>query len=81
MPRDRLLAIFQALHLNDNAARPEDCPDRLYKLRPVIDHLLVRFAEVYTPERDISVDDFLFKFYGRLRFRTAQEGPLRNQGV
>ena len=69
MPRDRFLAILQALHFNNNEDMPEDCPDRLFKLRPVIGHLLLKFATVYTPKQDISVDDSLFKFYGRLHFR------------
>ncbi|XP_022095908.1 piggyBac transposable element-derived protein 4-like [Acanthaster planci] len=70
MPRDRFLAILQALHFNDNSAMPEDCPDRLFKLRPVIDHLLERFSTAYIPQRDIAVDDSSLKFFGCLRFGT-----------
>ena len=62
MPRDHLLAILQALNFNNNQDMPDDSPDWLFKLSPVIDQLSVRFAEVFTPQQDISVDDFLFKF-------------------
>ncbi|XP_022099413.1 piggyBac transposable element-derived protein 4-like [Acanthaster planci] len=81
MPRDRFLAILQALHFNDNSAMPEDCPDRLFKLRPVIDYLLEKFSNVYTPQRDISVDDSLLKFYGCLRFTTYNPRKRARFGI
>jgi hypothetical protein len=28
----------------------------LYKLKPILDHLNVKFRSVYTPECDVSVD-------------------------
>jgi DNA-directed RNA polymerase subunit RPC12/RpoP len=32
---------------------------RLYKLKPILDHLNAIFNSVYTPERDVSVDESL----------------------
>ena len=36
---NRFEKIKQFLHCNDNLARPENCDDRLYKIRPVVDAL------------------------------------------
>ena len=81
MPRDRFLAILQSLHFNDNTAMPDDCTDRLFKVRPVVDHLAQKFATVYVPQRDISVDDSLLKFYGRLRFATYNPRKRARFGI
>ena len=81
MPRDRFLAILQALHFHNNEDMAKDCPDRLFKLRPVIDHLLLKFDTIYTPDRDISVDDSLFKFYGRLHFKTYNPRKRARFGI
>nr|BAF82020.1 piggyBac transposase Uribo1 [Xenopus laevis] len=72
MPRNRYQILLRFLHFNDNAAAvPPNEPghDRLYKLRPLIDSLSQRFAEVYTPSQNICVDESLLLFKGRLRFR------------
>nr|BAF82021.1 piggyBac transposase Uribo1 [Xenopus borealis] len=72
MPRNRYQILLRFLHFNDNAAAvPPNEPghDRLYKLRPLIDSLSQRFAEVYTPSQNICVDESLLLFKGRLKFR------------
>ncbi|CAJ0947930.1 unnamed protein product [Ranitomeya imitator] len=43
--------------------------DRLFKIRPVIEHFSNKFAEVYIPQREICVDESLIHFKGRLQFR------------
>ena len=44
----------------------EEGHDRLGKVRPLIDHLSTNFAELYQPHRDVSVDEAMIKFQGRL---------------
>lgn len=54
----RFLKIFRFLHLNDNATMPQPKTpnfDRLYKLRPLVDHLTIAFQLVFTPYRHLSV--------------------------
>ncbi|KAL8605573.1 hypothetical protein ACOMHN_031510 [Nucella lapillus] len=43
--------------------------DRLYKIRPVVDHLHEKFQEVYQPRQVVFVDESLLLWKGRLIFR------------
>ncbi|CAJ0965480.1 unnamed protein product [Ranitomeya imitator] len=72
MIRKRFEAIHKFLHFRDNTdILPRDDPnfDRLFKIRPVIEHFSNKFAEVYIPQREICVDESLIHFKGRLQFR------------
>ncbi|XP_038071966.1 piggyBac transposable element-derived protein 4-like [Patiria miniata] len=64
MPRDRFMELLFHLHL-----RQADTNDRLYKVRPVIDTLTENFKSVYLPDSRISMDESLWKFKGRLKFK------------
>ena len=59
MSRNRYQSIMEFLHFNDNtfydAADPDR--DRLFKARPLTEHLVKRFKEVYIPSREISIDE------------------------
>uniref|UniRef100_A0A9J7X5K1 PiggyBac transposable element-derived protein domain-containing protein n=1 Tax=Cyprinus carpio carpio TaxID=630221 RepID=A0A9J7X5K1_CYPCA len=57
MPRNRFEIIWRFLHFSDNTTRPDNCTDRLYKIRPVLDHLVSKFREmyqVYNPQEPIK---------------------------
>ena len=43
--------------------------NKLYKIQPFLDLVVARFQEVYTPERQLAIDDTLIKFKGKLHFR------------
>ncbi|CAJ0935546.1 unnamed protein product [Ranitomeya imitator] len=84
MVRTRFEAIHKFLHYNDNARCPaRDDPnfDRLFKVRPVIEHFSKKFAEVYVPKRDICVDESLVHFKGRLRFRQYLPSKRARYGI
>jgi len=69
MLRNRFDKIKQYLHLSDktNAVpRGMDGHDKLYKTRPVLDHVLQRCQQEYNPGKNISVDEAMVKFKGRL---------------
>ena len=54
--------ILQFLHFHDNSTMlPQNDPqyDRLYKIRPVLDHLHEKFQEVYKPWQAVCVDESL----------------------
>lgn len=55
----QFLLIWRFLHFNDNQARPADCTDKLYKVRPVLDYLTTRFREMYQPNVNISIAEGL----------------------
>ena len=60
---------MQFLHLNDSEMQPaRGAPnyDRLYKIRPFIDHIIANFKKVYIPSQNVSVDESIIGFKGRL---------------
>ena len=70
MPRDMYCQILRYLHFVDNEALPTDRNDpnfdKLQKIKPVIDVVVRKFREVYTPERQLALDETMIKFKGRL---------------
>jgi len=78
MSRTRFLQILCYLHFADNScAPPHDSADynKLYKIQPFLDLVIARFQEVYTPERQLAIDETLIKFKGKIHFR--QFIPIR----
>ena len=66
--RDRFREIGRYLHFvnNDTLVPHGDLGyDRLGKIRPLIDHLSSRFKAIYSPHRDVAVDEAMIKFQGR----------------
>lgn len=59
------------IHFVDNTAYdPENDPfPKLFKLKPVLDYLFAKFKSVYTPERNISIDESLMLWKGRLSWK------------
>lgn len=69
MPYSRFTLLKKFLHF-ENMASVEECPNRkLLKIWPVYHFLNMRFAEMLTPERDISIDESLLLYKGRLSWR------------
>ena len=68
MARDRFQLILRFIHFSDNGAGLE--ADRLYKVRPVLDYLLHKFRTLYTPGKNIAIDEGVMHWRGRLAFRT-----------
>ncbi|GFR83467.1 PiggyBac transposase Uribo1 [Elysia marginata] len=71
MPRNRFQLILKFIHFNDNsqmAERNDPTYDRLYKIRPIVDHLFERFQSVYELRKDVCVDESLLLWKGRLIF-------------
>ena len=68
IPRDRFRYLSRYLHFANNEtlhSRGTAGHDRLGKVRPVIDHMSQKFAEVYNPHMEVSVDEAMIKFQGR----------------
>ena len=63
MPRERFLEILRYIHFNNNLELDKD--DRLYKIRPLIDHLNGKFKELAKPlAESLSVDEAMEPYYG-----------------
>lgn len=72
MSRNRFSQIWRFLHFCDEANIPAaDDPnrDKLFKVRPMLDLLLPRFQSVYVPSKNISIDESMIPFKGRIGFR------------
>nr|XP_039250401.1 piggyBac transposable element-derived protein 4-like isoform X2 [Styela clava] len=72
MPRDRFVEIHRYMHFCDEALAPRsDDPkkDKLFKIRGLLSLLLPLFESCYKPGQDLSIDESLIPFKGRISFR------------
>ncbi|XP_038124351.1 piggyBac transposable element-derived protein 4-like [Cyprinodon tularosa] len=69
MSRDRFVAIWRYLHLQNNQAADVNKDDKLWKMRWFLNYLLDRFQALYEVDGNVSVDESMIKFKGRLSFR------------
>lgn len=60
MSRNRFELLLQLWHFSDNQNCPEG--DRLFKVQPLIDKLIMKFQQAYTPNSTICVDESLVPF-------------------
>ena len=81
MSRDRFYSILRYFHFNNNATRPEDCTDRLYKVRPVYGMLIEKFKTVYTPGEHLPLDKGMLKWCGRLLFKVYNPQKPEKYGM
>lgn len=68
MTQKRFLFILKNLHLNDNTLMPQRESiefDKLYKIRPMVDHLNFVYESSFFPGRNLSVDETMVGFKGR----------------
>ena len=69
MKRDRFSLLMRFLHLNDSSQyKGEPGHDPLYKVRPFLTPLVDHFQSSYTLHREVSVDESMIGFKGRLGF-------------
>ena len=79
MCRDKYEQIRKMLHFTDPLS--EDPADSLTKLRSFLEKLVNSFRNNYTPYRNISVDEYLLLWKGRLKFRVFIPNKRENYGV
>lgn len=78
MSRNRFQLLCKFLHFTDNTQRPQDCEDALYKVRPVYDHFVKKFRDLYRLGEHISIDEGMLKWRGRLKFRVyIKDKPVK----
>jgi len=75
MSRKRFQLIQRYLHFNDNnaAGTNEDC---LYKIRTILDMAANNFRTNYVSDTEISLDEGMLGWRGRLRFRVYNPGKI-----
>jgi hypothetical protein len=65
MSRDRFFSLWHFLRFIDNNS-PPDKNDKVYKIRPIIEPLRENFQNVYNPNMEISVDESMISFKGKV---------------
>ena len=84
MKRDRFHKIQQYFHLADRTQNPpyrQPGHDRLHHVRTVMDEVLRRCTETYHPHQNVSVDEAMVKFRGRLSFRQYLPAKPTKYGI
>ena len=69
MPCLRFLQILRYLHFVDNEGADTDKTLKTWKVQKLLDYLVKRYRDVYTPRRELSVDETMLKFKGRLSIK------------
>ena len=84
MTKNRFEEISQYLHFNDSTREPaKGTPgyDRLYKCRPILSNILQNVQRAYYPGKDISIDEGMIAFKGRLKFRQYMPAKPTKYGI
>ena len=69
--QNRFQSIPKCFHFNDNRQYDVNNPnrDKLFKIRPVFEHLVMKFKGGYYPDREVSIDEELLLLKGCLGFK------------
>ncbi|XP_020298085.1 piggyBac transposable element-derived protein 4-like [Pseudomyrmex gracilis] len=80
MSRNRFLQIMQSWHFcNNNDISPN--PHRLVKVQPVIDYFKEKFNNVYKPDQQLSLDECVIPWRGRLSIKTYNPTKITKYGI
>jgi hypothetical protein len=64
--RNRFEAIWQAWHFNNSQLKTDS--SRLFKIETIYEYLLHKFRSMYSAEQELSLDEGMIPWRGRLRF-------------
>ena len=84
MTKNRFEEISQHLHFSDSTKEPARGAvnyDRLFKVRTVIDYVRGRCQNNFKPTKNISVDEGMIGFRGRLSFRQYMPAKPTKYGI
>ncbi|KAK3735838.1 hypothetical protein QZH41_007478 [Actinostola sp. cb2023] len=84
MTKNRFEELSRFLHFNDSSVEPKrgaDNFDCLYKVRPVLDYFNKKVQDIYNPSKNISVDEGMIAFKGRLSFRQYMPAKPTKYGI
>ena len=84
MPLRRFQQIWRFLHLNDSSKQvPHGQPgyDPLYKVRPLLDLVSPRLESEYNPHEQVSIDEAMIRFKGKLGFKQYMKAKPTKWGI
>ena len=79
MPTKRFEQIKRFLHLNNNMQMPKDCPDKLFKVWPLINAIKERF-QMIAPTEILRIDEQMVPFKGRSKLKQYNQQKPKKWG-
>ena len=80
LSRDRFRQVWNSWHFSNND-EADLRADRLQKINPLLDYFLPKFKEVYKPKRELSLDESIMPWRGRLCFKIYNASKLNKYGI
>ena len=78
MARDRFLSIWSFLHIVDEQDPQLDKTDKIYKVRPLFNHLRMKFKKYYVPDKQLSLDEGMIPTKNKLSIRQyIKDKPIK----
>ncbi|CAH2090624.1 unnamed protein product [Euphydryas editha] len=77
MSRNRFLLILRCLHFTSESSEE----DRLVKIRPIMDHFNNKLINIYCPGKQLSLDESMVLWRGRLLFRQYIKNKRHKYGI
>jgi hypothetical protein len=84
LSRDRFKSILFMLHLNNNSLyipRGQPNYDPLFKIRPFYDLFFKTCQTVYNPSSNLTIDEGMCPFRGRIHFRVYNKNKPNKYGI
>ncbi|XP_029348167.1 piggyBac transposable element-derived protein 4-like [Acyrthosiphon pisum] len=83
MSRNRYMLIMRVLHFSRNPERGAGVskPSRLYKIDTVVEYFNNRMLELYQPSKQLSLDESMVLWRGRLIFRQYIKNKRHKYGI
>jgi len=80
MSGNRFECIWQAWHFSDKRQQTQDS-GWLFKIWPVYEYFVQKFRSVYSLKPELSLDEAMIPWRGRLKFKTFNPGKITKYGV
>ena len=84
MTKSRFEEVSQYLHFvdsNTEPARGDANYDKLFKIHPILSIVLNNIQNAYEPSKNLSVDEAIIAFKGRLSFRQYMPAKPTKYGI
>ncbi|KAJ8970715.1 hypothetical protein NQ314_001062 [Rhamnusium bicolor] len=77
--RNRFLIILRALQFEDTDS--QEPPTQYGKIKPLVDFFSDKMKEIYYPSRELSIDESMVLWRGRLKFHQYVKGKRHKFGI
>lgn len=84
MKRDRFTSIFSMLHISNNSkyvSKGQPGHDSLFKIRSYVNFINTQMSKSYYPDQNITVDEGVCPFRGRVNFRVYMKNKPEKYGM